>query len=198
MAEAIPGRVRGSGAEPGVMGLVETLKYIREREESLSRYSDKLRQSLVEIAGQFGRLSEKYCMRCGYHADAHRDDSSHYERTCKNLLLPTIEVSITFRDKESFAEKETLEHNFSYYLAINEDHELVIQEINWDIRECPNDIYFSNAPRWLLKELVKSGRLSKFFEALAGRLAELNDEYRDAAEKAEKIAKAVEEAAASS
>lgn len=181
----------GSNAVPGVKGLVETIEYIRQREKTLSRYSDKLRQSLVELAGLFGKLSDKYCRRCGYHAREHSEDSAHFKYTCqKEPLVPKIEVSIVFIDCKAF----TYDSHGDYYLAINRDHELVIRYIVDSLSDTWNDIHFKEASRRLLKELVKSGRIPRFFEGLAERLSKLNGEYREAAEQAEKIAAAVKAA----
>ena len=44
--------------------LTKTIRYIEEREKSLSRYSDKLRRAVERIFNVFGKPSE--CQVCGY------------------------------------------------------------------------------------------------------------------------------------
>jgi len=52
------------------------INYIAEREESLSRYSDKLRESVERIANAFGKKSE--CQICDM-SEGHKNHHRYYE-----------------------------------------------------------------------------------------------------------------------
>ena len=168
----------------------EILSYIEQREESLRRYSDKLRQSLVKIANIFGR--NNYCRHCGrwegYHANA---QARKTWEACENFE-PAIEVSINVTDDKHFyvEPEDDTSPEIKYYLAIL-GHELgyvdVVEEYNAHGRVTT----FQQAPRELLKALVKSGRLIPFLQKVADILAEKGEEYREVSEVAEKLAKAI-------
>ncbi|MBW2672651.1 MAG: hypothetical protein JRD89_04435 [Deltaproteobacteria bacterium] len=49
--------------------LLEVLTYLQEKEESLSRHSNKLRKAVARIFGVFG--DDRHCQICGQHYNAH-------------------------------------------------------------------------------------------------------------------------------
>jgi hypothetical protein len=165
-------------------GLIEIVKYIQEREENLSRYSDKLRQSLVRIAQVFGSARE--CQIC---------NSVHFwDQEYDHEFIPKIAVSLDITDPEAFYEEEDEEGKDIYYLQLWDLNLRICmkrvffatgEERYWDWR------YFNDASRHLLKELVRSGRLPKFLEYVAQVLQEKGLEYGEAAEVASKMADAV-------
>jgi len=110
--------------------------------------------------------------------------------TFTHKFKPKIEVSIDIVDEQPFYEDE----ENKYYLAII-DHELKISEIPVAISK-PQMYKFTwpmwNAPRWLLKQLTKSGRLPHFLKYVAQKLEKMESEYREVAEIAEKLAKALQ------
>jgi hypothetical protein len=163
--------------------LAEVIQYIAEREENLSRYSDKLRQNLVRISNLFGSKME--CRICGeeHVAPGARDHD----------FVPKIYVSLDIIDTEPFLVEEDEEGRDSYYLQLWESKLRIRmkrlysdgEERFWDWR------YFDDASRFVLKQLVKSGRLPKFLSYVAQVLQEKGQEYGEAAEVAAKMADAV-------
>jgi len=172
--------------------LIKTLNYIFEKEKNLSRYSDKLRRAWVKISDIFGL--KKYCRICGQSAGVHPDKHPAVTKYGVHQFQPKIEISIDIIDEEPFYEDEDL--NTKYYLAII-DHFLKIKDLPKDVD--PNTLnYLSggyamwNAPRYVLKQLTKSGRLPKFLRHVAKTLEKMEAEYREVSEIAEKLAKAAE------
>jgi hypothetical protein len=159
--------------------LSETLKYIEQREKTLENYSEKLQNSLVAIARMFG-WRDDVCRFCGYLKTSH--GSINHE------FMPQIAVAIDVRDTEPFLERERDDGLVEeYYLAI-EDKELFIYMTDGYSERL---MFFDEAERWVLKALVKSGRLAKFFKYVADVLEKKNKEYAEVANIAEKLAAAV-------
>jgi hypothetical protein len=171
--------------------LNQILGYIQEREKTLSRYSDKLRQGVVKISDVFG--SKVLCRYCGWYVNEHPTHKTTGEIVC-GTPTPRIEVSIDIVDDKHFMEEEQDEYspNIKYYLALIKHRLGYIVTYDND-RFTPKTVaYFSDAPRKLLKALVKSGRLIPFLQKVADTLQAKSEEYREVAEVAEKLAKAVQ------
>ncbi|MHA1723099.1 MAG: hypothetical protein ACTSXW_08490 [Candidatus Baldrarchaeia archaeon] len=170
--------------------LIKTLKYIQEREKNLANFSDKLRQAWVTIADIFGKA--KYCQICGQPREIHPDKHPVIvEKYGVHDFKPKIEISIDIIDSEPFYSDE----ESKYYLAII-DHELKISEIPPVAISKPQIYKFTwpmwNAPRYVLKQLTKSGRLPKFLRHVAKTLEKMEAEYKEVSEIAEKLAKALQ------
>jgi hypothetical protein len=170
--------------------LNKILGYIQEREKTLGRYSDKLRQSVVKIANVFGR--EDLC-RCGWWVDRHPTHKTGTGEIVCKTPIPKIQVSIDVIDDQPFmAEADEYSPNIKYYLAIIK-HDLGYVETYDNDKYSPKNLRdFDQAPRKLLKALVKSGRLIPFLQKVADVLTAKGEEYREVAEVAEKLAKAVQ------
>jgi hypothetical protein len=171
--------------------LNQILDYIQEREETLSRYSDKLRQSLIKIANIFGR--KDLCRYCGWYVHEHPTHKTGTGEIFCQTPVPKIEVSIDIVDDKHFHEEVEDEYspNTKYYLAIIE-HRLGYVETYDNDRFTPKYLLdFNGASREQLKALVKSGRLIPFLQKVADTLQGKSEEYREVAEVAEKLAKAV-------
>lgn len=109
------------------------------------------------------------------------------EKEITHEFQPKIFVSIDIDDTETFYEEhiETVDVNYGYFLGFR-DHNLWIIEANYtDDTECEKSIGFSQ--RKVLKELVKSGRLTKFLIVVAERLKRAEEEYKEVSEIAEKL-----------
>jgi hypothetical protein len=162
-------------------GLTEVIKYIAEREENLSNYSDKLRKNLIRISNLFG--SPKECRICSGEHIAPRD----------HAFVPKIWVSLDIIDSEPFYEEEDETGKDSYYLQMYDSNLRIRikrtysdgEERFWDYR------YFCDASRLVLKQLVKSGRLPKFLAHVAEVLQQKGEEYGEASDIAQKMADAV-------
>jgi len=104
----------------------------------------------------------------------------------QHKFTPKVEVSIDFQDEISFYQAEDGD---TYFLAFK-DHQLVanivFSEYEADVRE------LAEISREALKALVRSGRLIDFLKLAAEKLAEAEQEYKQVAEVAEKLAKAVQ------
>jgi hypothetical protein len=171
--------------------LNQILVYIKEREETLTKYSDKLRQSLVKIANVFGR--KDLCRLCRCYVDRHPIRKIGTDEILCEKPIPGIEVSIDVTDDEPFYTLPATDTSpeIKYYLAIR-NHNLGWVDITYS-GENPRNVcdFAHDASRELLKALVKSGRLIPFLQKVADELASKNQEYREVAEVAEKLAKAV-------
>lgn len=162
-------QVSQAPAEADFVGLV---KYISEREKGLSKYSDKLRTSLQRIFNIFG--DSVNCQVCDYSAPAEIHKS--------HAFVPKIQVSISVQDSEYFA-RETGEIDV-YYLCIAQSKMLIQNQYGNMHDAC-------TAPRWLLKQLVLSNRLPKFLQLVAQRLQEVEEEYAQVSQIAERMAQAI-------
>lgn len=207
---------------PSEEDFVSLIKYVSEREKSLSRYSNKLRQSLQHIFNIFG--DPYYCQICGYSENdtrhiKFRDEQGylHYEETstvngitetyAKNKdyvheFKPKIRVSEEIVDTEICIETAEDELNFVRYRLVFSDGKLLLR--GW--RNCEIDttgvsVWFTEPEgtqhggtpsRAELKQLVRSGRLPKFLAYAAEKLAEAETEYGEVSAIAEKMAKAIE------
>jgi len=159
--------------------LVELLKYIREREENLSRYSDKLRKSLIKISNAFG--SKDFCAICDRFQRYHKDFADHE-------FKQKIYVSIDILDDEPFFIEADEYDKIDYYLAFR-GSKLVIQ-VKVNGKETIVK-FFENVSRELLKALVKSKRLIAFLQKVADELERIGKEYKEVAEIAEKMASVI-------
>jgi len=171
-----------------VQDLNKILGYVQEREQTLSKYSDKLRKSLVKIANVFG--SPEFCQRCNKWAEYH--EKPGVKDAC-DKFKPKIQVSVDVVDDQPFlkeAENETAPE-IRYYLAVI-DHYLGYVDEEGTYSNSRLITTFEHAPREVLKALVKSGRLIPFLQKVAGTLQDKTEEYRDVAEVAEKMAQAVQ------
>jgi len=179
-------------AEAKPEDLIKTIKYIEEREKNLSRFSDKLRRAWIRISDIFGL--KKYCRICWQTANVHPDKHPKVLEYGVHEFQPKIEVSIDIVDEEPFYSDD----ESSYYLAII-DHYLKILDLPRDVKPAtlntPNEYTWPmwNAPRWLLKQLTKSGRLPKFLRHVAKTLEKMEAEYKEVSEIAEKLAKALQQ-----
>jgi len=171
-----------------VQDINKLLDYLRQREQNLSRYSDKLRQSLIKIASVFGPSNK--CQNCDWYVDRH--PTIHAGEVICNKPTPKISVSVDVIDDEPFY-IETSEYApggmIDYKLAF-QCHKLGYIEIYGQERSSLRE--FVSAPREVLKELIKSGRLIPFLEKVADTLANKCAEYKEVAEVAEKMAQAVQ------
>jgi hypothetical protein len=173
--------------------LNQILGYIQEREQTLSKYSDKLRKSLVKIADVFG--NPQYCQRCNKWVEYHNQkwkDKPEGKGVCGNFK-PKIDVSINVIDDEPFLvepENETAPE-IKYYLAII-NHWLGYVDVVGEYSNPSRVTAFDEAPRETLKALVKSGRLIPFLQKVADVLTAKGEEYREVAQVAEKMAQAVQ------
>lgn len=173
--------------------IIKALKYIELKEKNLSRYSDKLRSAWITISDIFGKA--KYCQICGQPKEIHPDKHPVIvEKYGVHDFKPKIEISIDIIDDQPFYEDDEL--NAKYYLSII-DHELKIKDLPRDVD--PSTLHYLsggyamwNAPRWLLKQLTKSGRLLGFLQHVAKTLEKMEAEYGEVADLADKLAKALQ------
>jgi len=183
---------------PSEEDFVGLIKYINEREKGLSRYSDKLRQSLQRIFDVFG--NPDYCQICG----CNKQTGTNQEGENKgkhaggaHAFVPKIRVSVNVRDEQEICPDMFLEFA---------DGELRIADLSDCYQETDGNWY----PSWLvpdnrsiykhtylasreeLKTLVRSGRLPKFLALMAEKLRETEAEYGEVSELAERMAQAIE------
>jgi hypothetical protein len=174
--------------------LNQILGYIQEREQTLSKYSDKLRKSLVKIADVFG--NPQYCQRCNKWSVFHDEkwkDKPEGKGVCGNFK-PKIDVSVDVTDDIPFYKTDE-EMPETYYLGIT-NHNLKIIGVCGNVGIFADNrqwtVWFENASREMLKALVKSGRLIPFLQKVADVLTAKGEEYREVAQVAEKMAQAVQ------
>lgn len=171
--------------------IIKAIEYIQEREKNLSRYSDKLRQAWITISDIFGKA--KYCRICGQSKGVHPDKHPEVKKYGEHEFQPKIEVSIDIIDSKPFYSGE----GSNYYLAVV-DHYLKIVELSKDVEPATLHTFYKytwpiwGAPRWLLKQLTKSGRLLGFLQYVAKTLKKMEKEYGEVADLAEKLAKALQ------
>jgi len=166
--------------------LLQTLKYIEEREASLGSYSTKLRRNVQII---FAQLNPKLCRVCG--AGAYRTDSGECVINTVpqgHTRVPGLGISIDVKDPVSFYEAEDGD---TAYLAIR-NHEFGVVWVGSDGQESKL-VTATELPRTALKALVRSGRIWKFLDGVSQLIDQEAGEYRQASELAEKLAEAVKE-----
>jgi hypothetical protein len=191
------------------------LKYIAEREQSLGKYSDKLRANVQRFFNIFGDPLK--CQICGWSREQghHAKYMSRKDHTFTDILpengkivkhdeygifgnpvtreeyfeevkdihfhIPQIRVSISMRD-EHFLDEE--------------DHDW------WALDVCRNGLAIwhggpsgmcnaKNAPLYVLKALITSGRLTAFLQDIADKLKDESEEYKEVADTAERMAQAI-------
>lgn len=186
----------------GSPNLAEVVKYIAEREDNLSKYSDKLRKNVEAIFNIFG--NKRYCQVCNKennpgnnYVPDEKQAIIHAEIT-GHSFVPKINVSIEFKGTpfNTFTLGDGNDEHPDYvkeYLSM-EDGELYIVR---DTYTCADEMYehrrmFAYEPsRDLIKRLVNSGAITQFFNQLAEKLIEVGDNYKEVAEKAERMAQAI-------
>jgi hypothetical protein len=204
--------------EKRLENLKEVIKYIEEREENLNKYSDKLRENLLKIVNLFG--DSNYCRICGNKQKIYFENialisekvkekfkgevyiphdivfadpellSEDYKKYAKHKFTPFIQVSIDIKDVEPFREIEKeYEGKYLYYLAFS-DHKLVIEKFDTSL-DSTEIIYFDEASRETLKEIVKTKALVKFLKYVAEQLKQKEEEFKQVSEIAEKLASIV-------
>ncbi len=197
---------------------VGQIRYIQEKGEGLSRYSDKLRKNLSSIANIFGETD--CCQICGRrepdgdHASTFKGKGQYSDQIFKapewHTFKAKIDVAFEIYDVEPFRKIVEIENYGSgeanFFLALlpgnsnrrkNYGGLLVIKTYENTPSEepQPGDLYMQFADecsRETLKAIVKSGRLQKFLAYAASKIAEAEQEYKQVAEVAEKMAKAIE------
>ena len=168
----------------------QILGYIKEREATLSHYSDKLRQNLQRIFDIFGHPD--YCQVCDVSEGSLKHKGQKYADETAHVFIPKIRISLDLQDTEHFA--EIGDEPEYYYLATKNGmlHIMGTVACEMDITgwTCwyrqPHEV-----SREVLKQLVRSGRLIPFLQKIADTLAQEGEEYKQVAEVAEKLAKAV-------
>jgi hypothetical protein len=186
-----------------------TINYLAEREKNLSKYSDKLRESLKKIFNTFGEECD--CQLCGeseHHEKHHlgHDEQGYITDNVKaygfkatpayHVFKAKIDVSMEILDTESFTEGNNPddEDEYTYYRLWFNGNRLIIAESRTD-----KDFYvlrgshpchrkYATTSRKVLKALVQSGRLPQFLAYAGQNLAEKEQEYKQVAEAAEKMA----------
>lgn len=150
---------------PEESDFVGLIKYISKREKGLSRYSDKLRTSLIAIADaiRYINISINVTDKEAYFDETTEEDDKHGYSVKNFLCIDDHNLCTINRRKTEYGD---------YH------HQKL-----W---------YFSQLPRSELKTLVQSGRLPKFLVLVAQKLEEAETEYGVVAEIAEKMAKAIE------
>lgn len=202
-------------SEEDFVGLV---KYLEEREKNLSKYSDKLRQSLQRVFDVFG--DPDFCQICSYSAD----NTRHVKFRDEQGYLHGEETSIVNEQVVTYAKNKDYLHEFKAKIRISEEIEdvAICMETRLDgqnfeqyklvtrndriwlqgRRNCEMDA--TGVTTWLtipegtqrggtpsrteLKQLVRSCRLPKFLAYASQKLAEDEQEYKAVAEAAEKMA----------
>ena len=191
-----------SGNEKAEADLNTLLSYIKQREQALSRYSDKLRQNVTLIENLFAPAY--HCRICENGEDMH----GYYKGDCKGMnpeylekemgkfppheFVPAIYVSIDVIDSEPF----WTDDEESYYLGIVDGRLRAIgvsSEVDLEDPAMRWTKWLSCLSREQLKAFVKSGRLVPFLQKVADKLQMKTEEYKEVAEIAEKIAKVIQE-----
>ena len=167
--------------------IAKVISYIEQKEASLSRYSDKLRQSIDKLVKIFG--NKDICRVCGHDVVFHPVRKRGTGEVVCNNFKPKIEVSIDIIDDVPFyEEKDEFVGEINYYLAFHK-HSLLMalryQDGSIDY------VLFRDASREKLKALVRSGRLIPFLQKVANMLKGKCEEYREVSEIAEKLANAI-------
>lgn len=145
--------------------MVETMKYIVDRSQNISRYSDKLSKSIDRISEYFKKVAPISGLR--------------------------------FFSLDPFFEDDKNEYNRYYYLCITNflDREWKLCVATFDSLD--DDAQWTrlrdpySESRIIKKEIIKA--LPQFMLDYAEKLKEVEKEYESISEKAEKIAKILEE-----
>jgi len=167
--------------------LPQVLAYLQERERELSKYSDKLRESVKRVISVFGDSDE--CQVCGKHEEVYSEgDIKNHEEATGHKFVPKVYVSIFVLDNEPFYTVE----DFELRLALVNG-----KLVAWDSRggEYNAKHHIGNLAREHVKALVKSGRLIPFLQKVKQELDETTQEYRQVAQVAEKLADALKQGA---
>ncbi|MEM2258029.1 MAG: hypothetical protein QXV39_07940 [Candidatus Caldarchaeum sp.] len=163
MAEAKP-------TTPEGVDIIQTLKYLQERETELSRYSDKLRKAVQKIIDVFGW--KELCRECGELCNKH---------PAGHQFVPKIYISIEVIDEQPF-----------YVDDDGDEFKLVLKDGRLWIGQFTFNGYFTrpvdDVSRKIVKELVKSGRLIKFLEVIRKQLDKTATEYQEVSLIAQKLA----------
>jgi len=155
--------------------ITKIISYIEKRESNLSRYSDKLRESVQRIFDVFGNANR--CQICNIEKAFHGKDTHQF--------IPKVHISIDVLDDEPFYWYDDKHYGgrVNVFLA-TKNGGLVIAEYYGE-----EEAYTlpSRVSRKMLKELVKSGRLIQFLRKVAEELEKAEQEYGEVAEVAEKL-----------
>ncbi len=200
-----------AASEEDFSGLVNVVKYIKEREENLARYSTALRANLAKIAELFGEGC-KVCNRSeavGAHEQTFQGQGQYAGSTFAedkkkyHKYAPKIQVSITVEDEQYFRREDDDGMNAdTYWLVLmppagrryNYGGLLVKMVTNGCEEQASYQTFKDECSRATLKALVKSGRLPKFLALVTEKLEKTASDYKQVAEVAEKMAKAIEPA----
>jgi len=203
------------------MEITEIMKYLIERSQSISRYSDKLRDALEKIESQFGE--KRRCRVCGIYTTSEKDQLVYANividtnkpnaKAIVNKMIPHNELFSKYADILDDANKPYAFHKFTpsidididikdtepffiiddkkYYLAFRDHNLVALIEREEEIENSEYVYYISSISREALKTLVKSGRLIKFLNYVAEELKKKEAEFKEVTEIAEKMAQAV-------
>ena len=196
------------------------MKYLIERSESISRYSDKLREALERIENQFGE--KRRCRICGIYTTSEKDQLVYANividtnkpnaKAIVNKMIPHDELFSKYADILDDANKPYAFHKFTssidvdidikdtepfftiddkyYYLAFRDHNLVALIEREEEIENTESVHYISSISREALKALIKSQRLIKFLAYVADELRKKEAEFKEVAEVAEKMAQA--------
>ena len=158
--------------------LAEIVSYIAAREGSLGRYSDKLRINVQSVFDLFGK--PELCAQCDTWAKDERHTEADHRPKPKVRLSFTV-IGESFRViGENFSEAIT-----EWYLEASDGRLRIVTRLDGD----ENDYYTpTQAPRDVLKALVKEKAITAFLDAYVKQLDQTTDEYRAVSEAAEKMA----------
>jgi len=165
----------------------QALKYIEERATKLSRYSDKLRQNLAVLFHAF--KPSYFCRYCHQNEALHGNVKSHD-------FKPAIEVGIKVLGDPFLEEQDKVYPSMHYLWRLEiRENRMYLREEDWDGERLLEHRYYhvEQAPRYVLVRLVKSGAIPKFLHKIVEELEKTGREVGEAAELAEKIARAVQE-----
>lgn len=156
--------------------LNEIIESIAENERNLSQAYDKLVASLSKISNVFG--NDNFCQTCGRSKTFHKDGEHEFK--------PKIYVSVDFIDDVAFyklphsdSDEEVREYKLAFYKGFLQ---VYVDGYFYDFNEISRDA---------LKALIKSGRLISFLQKVSNELKEMNKEYKEVSEIAERIAAAL-------
>jgi hypothetical protein len=146
--------------------LTQTINYITERQTNINRYSDKLSDALLKIDKAISNIKISRDFEF-------LDTEPFYTKEYKEdeLESPTEAGYLLIKDGE-------LKTKYYKYTIYNDGY-----EEEWNIQQLP---------RLERKAIIQSGRLIKFLTTVAEQLAVAEQEYKQVAEIAEKMANAIQ------
>ena len=194
-----------------VAELVSTVEYLREREEELSRYSDKLRAAITRIWSMFG--SSFTCQIC--HVSQAIYDYAEWERladrdTFMQVRDETHDHDEAVKKLHELGKLKMKLHSFVPKIDLSIDVEGEGWENEEKVRKalCINNGYMrvkiyddeagyeyynvKDVSRETMKEIVRQGRITQLIDTIKHKLDETTEEYKQVSEIAEKFAVALE------